>query len=133
VLPNGLHRIRHYGLFAKGSCADNIALARELLAAANSEGQSTAADASKPTCSCCGGRMIIIEVFERGATPRYQPTPPETAIRMDTSRPRRNPANLLIALAASHPATAQRAQIAASHRKSSDNLKLKDSMPPVAH
>jgi hypothetical protein len=25
VLPKGLHRIRHYGLFAKGACADNIA------------------------------------------------------------------------------------------------------------
>jgi hypothetical protein len=24
VLPKGLHRIRHYGLFAKSSCADNI-------------------------------------------------------------------------------------------------------------
>ena len=28
VLPKGLHRIRHYGLFARGSCADNIARAR---------------------------------------------------------------------------------------------------------
>ena len=25
VLPKGLHRIRHYGLFAKSACADNIA------------------------------------------------------------------------------------------------------------
>ncbi len=32
VLPKGLHRIRHYGLFAKGACADNIARVRELLA-----------------------------------------------------------------------------------------------------
>ena len=32
VLPNGFHRIRHYGLFAKGARADNIARARELLA-----------------------------------------------------------------------------------------------------
>jgi hypothetical protein len=32
VLPKGLHRIRHYGQFAKGACADNIARARELLA-----------------------------------------------------------------------------------------------------
>jgi hypothetical protein len=30
VLPKGFHRMRHYGLFAKGSCADNIARAREL-------------------------------------------------------------------------------------------------------
>src|SRR5512138_2012566 len=34
VLPRGLHRIRHYGLFAKGSCVDNIVRARELLAVA---------------------------------------------------------------------------------------------------
>src|SRR6185436_10654626 len=32
VLPNGFHRIRHYGLFANGNRAANIARARELLA-----------------------------------------------------------------------------------------------------
>jgi hypothetical protein len=32
VLPKGLHRIRHYGLFANGNRAANIARARELLA-----------------------------------------------------------------------------------------------------
>jgi predicted Zn-ribbon and HTH transcriptional regulator len=87
VLPRGLHRIRHYGLFAKGACADNIARARELLAIAKSDGEPTdaTADPSKPTCPCCGGRMIIIEVFARGATPRYQPTAPTNCIRIDTS------------------------------------------------
>jgi hypothetical protein len=25
VLPRGFHRVRHYGLFAKSACADNIA------------------------------------------------------------------------------------------------------------
>jgi hypothetical protein len=87
VLPKGLHRIRHYGLFAKGACADNIAHARELLAVAKPEGQPTAAtvDPSKPPCPCCGGRMIIIEVFARGATPRHRPTAPTTLIRIDTS------------------------------------------------
>ena len=81
------HRIRHYGLFAKGSCAENTARARELLAVSKPEGQPTAAavDPSKPTCPCCGGRMIIIEVFERGATPRHQPTAPSIVIRIDTS------------------------------------------------
>ena len=34
VLPHGFHRIRHYGLFASGTRADNIARARELLAVA---------------------------------------------------------------------------------------------------
>jgi hypothetical protein len=87
VLPKGLHRIRHYGLFAKSSCADNIARARELLAAAKPEGKpaSAAVEPGKPTCPCCGGRMTIIEVFERGATPRHRPTAPTSAIRIDTS------------------------------------------------
>jgi hypothetical protein len=31
VLPKGLHRIRHYGLFANGSRAENVGRARELL------------------------------------------------------------------------------------------------------
>ena len=87
VLPKGFHRIRHYGLLAKGACVDNIARARELLAVAKPEGQPTAAavDHNKPTCPCCGGRMIIIEVFARGATPRHPPTAPTTVIRLDTS------------------------------------------------
>ena len=87
VLPKGLHRIRHYGLFAKGACADNIARARDLLAVAKPEGQpaSAAAEASKPACPCCGGRMIVIEVFARGATPRHQPTATTSRIRIDTS------------------------------------------------
>jgi hypothetical protein len=86
VLPKGLHRIRHYGLFAKGVCADNIARVRELLVPSNSQNKPTraAADSSKPSCPCCGGRMIIIEVFERSCTPRHRPTAP-TNIRIDTS------------------------------------------------
>jgi hypothetical protein len=27
-------------------------------------------------CPCCGGRMIIIEIFECGCSPRYHPTVP---------------------------------------------------------
>jgi hypothetical protein len=87
VLPQGFHRIRHYGLLASGTRADNIARARELLTVAKPEGQPTVAavDPSKPTCPCCGGRLVIIEVFARGATPRHQPTPPPVVIRVDTS------------------------------------------------
>ena len=87
VLPKGLHRIRHYGLLARGACADNVARARELLAVKKHEDEPSepAADISKPPCPCCGGRMIVIEVFERGAAPRYQPTAPISAIRIDTS------------------------------------------------
>jgi hypothetical protein len=87
VLPKGFHRIRHYGLLTKSRCADNIARARELLAMAKlkAEPATAAIDQSKPTCPCCGGRMIIIEVFARGATPRNQPTGPASLIRIDTS------------------------------------------------
>jgi hypothetical protein len=87
VLPRGFHRIRHYGLLAKAACADNIARARQLLAVPKP--QSDAADGAtieQPTpthpCPCCGGRMIIIETFNRGCTPRTHPTSP---IRIDTS------------------------------------------------
>jgi hypothetical protein len=87
VLPKGFHRIRHFGLLAKAFCADNIAHARELLAVAKPESQPAAAavDHNKPTCPCCGGRMIVIEVFERGATPRHQPPATTILIRLDTS------------------------------------------------
>ena len=90
VLPKGFHRIRHYGLFAKASCADNIARARELLAVAKPQGQQADADArdrEPPThslaCPCCGGRMVIIETFAHGSMPRHRPT--ATVIRIDTS------------------------------------------------
>jgi hypothetical protein len=58
-----------------------------LLAVSNSQAEPTAAaaDPGKPICPCCGGRMIIIEVFERGATPRHRPTASPTAIKIDTS------------------------------------------------
>jgi hypothetical protein len=85
VLPKGLHRIRHYGLFAKGACVGNVARARELLAATKPEAKPAAADPNKPSCPCCGGRMIVIEVFERGATPRHRPTAPTNLVRIDTS------------------------------------------------
>ena len=87
VLPKGFHRIRHYGLFAKSACAQNIARARQLLAVSNSQGEPTdgTVDHSKSTCPCCGGRMIVIEVFERGTTPRHRPTAPPIFIRLDSS------------------------------------------------
>ena len=35
-------------------------------------------------CPCCGGRMLIIETFARGATPRHKATPMPPVIRIDT-------------------------------------------------
>jgi hypothetical protein len=93
VLPSGFHRIRHYGLFASGKRADNIARARQLLAVPIlpiEAIKAASADANEPQtpkhpCPCCGGRMIIIETFQRGCSPRYRPTAPTIAIRIDTS------------------------------------------------
>jgi hypothetical protein len=93
VLPTGFHRIRHYGLLASGTRADNIARARELLTlpkAHNDTASSTCTDASEPQtlsrpCPCCGGRMIVIETFERGSSPRYRPAASPIVIRIDTS------------------------------------------------
>jgi hypothetical protein len=51
VLPGGFHRIRHYGLFANTSRADNIARARELLAVPKPRNDAASAgstDASEP-------------------------------------------------------------------------------------
>jgi hypothetical protein len=89
VLPQGFHRIRHYGLLASGMRADNIARARRLLDVPEA-GDTNCAEATEPKplsqpCPCCGGRMIIIERFQRGASPRYRPAASTAAIRIDTS------------------------------------------------
>jgi hypothetical protein len=80
VLPQGFHRIRHYGLFANGGRAENLARARQLLQAppphdevnpdceADDRGQTL-----KQPCPSCGGRMIVIETFEPGHAPRAPP------------------------------------------------------------
>jgi hypothetical protein len=90
VLPRGFHRIRHYGLFASAKRAENIARARELLNASvpqNQAGDADAGDGTQPPtlahpCPCCGGRMIIVETFEPGCSPR---TCPARSLRIDTS------------------------------------------------
>jgi hypothetical protein len=93
VLPQGFHRIRHYGLLASGARADNIARARKLLDVTTVRAEAAdakAADSNEPRtlshpCPCCGGRMSIIETFKRGCAPRSRPTAPTAAIRIDTS------------------------------------------------
>jgi len=93
VLPHGFHRIRHYGLLASRTRADNIAQARRLLdvpAGKPDAGVESGAEAAEPKplahpCPCCGGRMVIIETFERGSSPRYRPAASTAVIRIDTS------------------------------------------------
>ena len=77
VLPKGFHRIRHTGLLANGNRAANIARARELLDVPAIETPATPDDPGElaQQCPCCGGRMIVIEVFEPGCQPKYRPAP----------------------------------------------------------
>jgi len=73
VLPNGFHRIRHYGLLANGHRADKLALCRSLLAvpAGPMDHHHTDDDNDQgnlkhepPPCPCCNGRMRVIESFD---------------------------------------------------------------------
>jgi len=81
VLPKSFHRIRHYGLLASAARKASIARARELLAApepptapdATTKATATAPSDHRPPCPCCGGRMIVVEIFERGGGPRDPP------------------------------------------------------------
>ncbi len=79
VLPKGFHRIRHYGLFANGNRAANIARAKQLLDVPARQDQpepasSDEAKALPQPCPCCGSRMIIIETFVAGSKPKTVPT-----------------------------------------------------------
>ena len=83
VLPDGFHRIRHYGLFASGQQAANIARIRSLLATPpRCQAEPASDDAPALACSCCGGRLVIIERFRRGEPARARPS---VAVRIDTS------------------------------------------------
>ena len=79
VLPSGFHRIRHYGLFANGRRAENLARARELLNLPPPQDQSEpTTEADQPPslalpCPNCGGPMIVIETFDPGHAPRAPP------------------------------------------------------------
>jgi hypothetical protein len=88
VLPKGFHRIRHYGLLASGAREQNLAKARQLLAASipqDTSEEPAVSDALATACPCCGGRMIIIETFEAGCQPQHRPTTSLAAIGIDTS------------------------------------------------
>jgi hypothetical protein len=85
VLPKGFHRIRHYGLLASAGCKANIARARELMAApmpavdpqaAHDTADPDTTTDHRPPCPCCGGRMIVIEIFGRAARARAPPSSP---------------------------------------------------------
>ena len=92
VLPTGFHRIRHYGLLAAATRKANLAQARNLLAALQAPVQRHEGDQHHPAqpapqphpCPHCGGRMIVVEIFQRSGHPRDPPAP-EPGIRTDPS------------------------------------------------
>jgi len=91
VLPDGFHRIRHYGFLASGRRVANIAKIWSLLSVHQAETAIAAlADAvtepvtteEHPPCPCCGGGMRVVETFTRGQRPRFHAI---AGIRIDTS------------------------------------------------
>ena len=90
VLPDGFHRIRHYGLLANANRADNITLARQLLGVPDPAPSCDEGDGAQEgleheewnACPCCGGRMILVETFAPGCQPRLWPIP---SIGLDSS------------------------------------------------
>jgi hypothetical protein len=80
VLPDGFHRIRHYGLLASGTRKRNIAKIRTLLGAEPTRQEDAPTTEIVPLtlrepCPDCGGPMRIIETFRRGEVPRSRAPP----------------------------------------------------------
>ncbi len=86
VLPDGFHRIRHYGLLASAARKANITKIRallcvqrpELVAVPEPQTEITPLTLREP-CPCCGGPIRIIEVFRRGQKPMSRAPPREQA------------------------------------------------------
>jgi hypothetical protein len=84
VLPDGFHRIRHYGLLASAGCKTNVAKIRALLGAETAKQDDPPSAEIIPLtlrepCPDCGGPMRIIEIFRRGQKPRSRAPPRENA------------------------------------------------------
>lgn len=84
VLPDGFHRIRHYGLLASATRKANIAKIRIQLETPRPEQATEAAPETeiisltlREPCPCCGGPMHIIEIFRRGQKPMSRAPPRE--------------------------------------------------------
>jgi hypothetical protein len=77
TLPDGFHRIRHYGFLANGHRAAKLDLCRKLLVSPLQKGTepNVECDAVAPTathrCTRCGGHMITLVIWRCGeAAPR---------------------------------------------------------------
>lgn len=84
VLPDGFHRIRHYGLLASATRKAKIARIRLLLGQRPPEQEAQKETEASPftlrePCPCCGGPMRVIEIFRRGQIPKSRAPPREQA------------------------------------------------------
>ncbi len=84
VLPDGFHRIRHYGLLAGAARKATVAKIRRLLGAkAPSQDEAPSAEIIPLTlrqpCPHCGGPMRIVEIFRRGQRPTTRAPPQKDA------------------------------------------------------
>ncbi len=84
VLPDGFHRIRHYGLLASAQRKVNINKVRTLLGAETARLEDTSTAEIIPLtlrepCPECGGTMRIIETFRHGQVPQSRAPPREQA------------------------------------------------------
>ena len=74
ALPDGFHRIRHYGFLANGQRAARLAMCRQLLVATTPTTglrAEPAIDAAMPArpCPCCGAPMVTLVVWHYGQAP----------------------------------------------------------------
>jgi Putative transposase/Transposase zinc-binding domain len=76
TLPDGFHRIRHYGFLANGHRAAKLALCRRLLdmppqEPAADQAQDALQPLTKPErCPCCGSAMVILGSLSRSTPDR---------------------------------------------------------------
>jgi hypothetical protein len=85
TLPDGFHRIRHYGFLANGRRTANLALCRKLLAvpppiepAASAPTDREGTRIAFNRCPCCGGTMVTFVILLR-------PAPRRPSFLQDTS------------------------------------------------
>ena len=78
ILPDGFHRIRHYGFLANGHRAEKLALCRRLLATAiagaarRTDTRITLPPRAPERCPSCGGAMVVLAILPR-PTPFHPP------------------------------------------------------------
>ena len=82
-LPDGFHRIRHYGFLANGHRRSKLALIRQLLEQQPPETNRRNGDYRErlrdlmgidlDRCPCCGGPMRIVEILARPRSPPIRP------------------------------------------------------------